>query len=466
VLAWLYLGGLDAVGLLGPDEPRYAAIAREMARSGDWMTPRLWGEPWFEKPPLTYWLMAAAFKAGVGEDLAPRLPIAAVSLAFLAFYYCVLRREFGATAAWVGVLLLGSCAGWLAFGRVGVTDMPMAAAFSTAMLLCLPWVARGESGGLTAAGILLGLAVLAKGLVPLVLSLPLLIAARGRWRAWLRPGPLLGFLLVAAPWQVAMSLSYGEPFWREFLLKHHVARIFTDQLQHVQPFWFYLPVLAAGLFPWTPLLALVIRKSLYADIRLRFLLGWGLFGLGFFSLARNKLPGYLLPLLPAWSALMAVAVAQARRARWALGACGLLVALVPVAIKVLPGALLMGVRSAEWGSSLSPWMLVGAGLGLWCWWWADRRRAWAVAAVLIAVTAGVAAMRWLTFPVLDRYVSVRAFWSAMKPEAARVCIERLDRERRYGLNYYSLRPLPDCSVSPRPLRLRERADHLLELTGG
>src|SRR6476646_4243095 len=86
-LVWLiYFQSLGAIGLLGPDEPRYASIGREMARSGDWITPRLWGDPWFEKPALLYWLQGAAFRLGVPADLAPRLPIALLAVAFLVFY--------------------------------------------------------------------------------------------------------------------------------------------------------------------------------------------------------------------------------------------------------------------------------------------------------------------------------------------------------------------------------------------
>src|SRR6201996_4193677 len=92
-LAYFYR--LSAVGVIGPDEPRYASIAREMARSGDWITPRLWGQPWFEKPALLYWMTGTAFRLGLGPDLAPRLPVAATAVAFLAFYWWILRREFG-----------------------------------------------------------------------------------------------------------------------------------------------------------------------------------------------------------------------------------------------------------------------------------------------------------------------------------------------------------------------------------
>src|ERR1700733_3690438 len=89
----LYLADLTGMGLVSADEPRYAAIGQAMARSGDWVTPRLWGQPWFEKPALLYWMTAAAFRLGLGEDLAPRLPVALLSVAFLIFFQWILGRD-------------------------------------------------------------------------------------------------------------------------------------------------------------------------------------------------------------------------------------------------------------------------------------------------------------------------------------------------------------------------------------
>src|SRR5579885_344233 len=94
-----YFSHLGAIGFVGPDEPRYAWIGRAMAESGDWVTPRLYGRPWFEKPALLYWMTGAAFRAGLGPDVAPRLPVALLGTAFLAFYWWLLRREFGCRAA-------------------------------------------------------------------------------------------------------------------------------------------------------------------------------------------------------------------------------------------------------------------------------------------------------------------------------------------------------------------------------
>src|SRR6516225_6292517 len=122
---FLYFFGLSASGLLGPDEPRYAAIGREMARSGDWITPRLWGHPWFEKPALLYWMTGTAYRLGFGPDTAPRVMVALLSVAFLVLFYIVVRREFSCLAAGLATSILATSAAWIGFSQVGVTDLPL-----------------------------------------------------------------------------------------------------------------------------------------------------------------------------------------------------------------------------------------------------------------------------------------------------------------------------------------------------
>ncbi len=139
-------------------------------------------------------------------DLAPRLPVAIASVLFLAFFYASLRREFGRSAAMYATAILGTSAGWVAFSEIGVTDLPMSAAFAASMLLLLRWTREGGRRLAAGAAALLGLAVLAKGLVPLVLALPALWMARRRWRELLNPLPALVFLVVAAPWLAALLL--------------------------------------------------------------------------------------------------------------------------------------------------------------------------------------------------------------------------------------------------------------------
>jgi len=466
----LFFLGLTTTGLLGPDEPRYAAIGREMARSGDWVTPRLWGEPWFEKPALIYWMSGLAFRAGLSEDLAPRLPVALMSVTFLLAYYWLLEREFSARAALFATAMLATSAAWLSLSHVGVTDLPMAAAFSSAMLLWMPAVTdkRNRLSHQTAAGALLGLAVLAKGLVPLALALPLVFMARRRLRELFRPAGIAAFILVAAPWYLLCWKANGQAFIDEFFLKHHFGRLATEALQHQQPFWFYVPVLLAVLFPWTPLVVLLFRKRSYQDPRRRFFVLWVIFGLVFFSASVNKLPGYLLPLVPALAALMGLGLAEARRVRGLLAACALLVVLLPVVAAVLPEALLEGLRRAEagplrWGAAAPA--VVAAGLA---WWLETRgRRLWAVSVVVAVMTAGVVWLKVTTFPALDRVASARVAWRQIAGQAHEVCVEEANRGWLYGLNYYSVTPLPACAEGPRPVRLRQTpAGVKLERAGG
>jgi 4-amino-4-deoxy-L-arabinose transferase-like glycosyltransferase len=458
---FLFFFRLTATGLLGPDEPRYASIGREMARSGDWVTPRLWGEPWFEKPALLYWMTGAAFRVGLNEDLAPRLPVALLSVAFLAFFFWIVKREFGQREAVCATAVLATCAGWIGFSHVGATDLPMSAFFSAAMLLCLPWLKNGERRWLTPTAALFGLAVLAKGLAPGVLAVPLLWFGRKRLPDWLRPAPILAFLAVAAPWYVLCALR-NPGFLEDFFWKHHFSRFVSDALKHEQPVWFYLPVLVAGLFPWTPLIALLFRRGWYQDARLRFLGVWVLFGLAFFSLSVNKLPGYLLPLLPPLCALCGIALARAERARAVLTAAAALALIIPIAGRILPEALARGITHTQ-GVTLGVPAIAQAVVFAAVVWVleARRQRMLALGATVVCVIAGVVWMDLRVVPELDRRVSVRTFWREISGGAQNACVEQVRRDRRYGLNYYSVKPLPDCAEQAKPLRIVEEARGML-----
>ena len=436
---FLYFFGLTRAGMLGPDEPRYAAIGRAMAESGDWITPRLWDHPWFEKPALLYWMTAAAFRAGLDQDLAPRLPVALLSVGFLVYFWIALRRLFGDRPAFFAVAVLATSAGWLAFSHVAVTDLPMAAAFAAAMLAVLD----GRRPAL--AGIFLGVAVLAKGLVPLALFLPALWFWRKRRRDL---AVLLGAaLIVAAPWYILVSLRNGSAFLEEFFWKHHFARYVSGSLLHGRPFWFYLPVLAAGLFPWSPFLLLLFSKRLYDDRRAAFLLAWLAWGFLFFSVSRNKLPGYLLPLLPAAAALIGIALAEARersvKIAALLAASGLLLWFATGLQDFLPQALMAGATRAPFHPPIAwilPALIAAVALAL-----LERagKRTVAVALLVIPITAWVIQIVWQVYPVLDRDVSARSFWRSHSSSIS--CIPESNRSLRYGLDYYAGRDLPSCN---------------------
>jgi 4-amino-4-deoxy-L-arabinose transferase-like glycosyltransferase len=437
-----------------------------MARSGDWVTPRLWGEAWFEKPPLDYWMSAAGFRLGLGPELAPRLPVALLSLAFLAFYWWILRREFGPRPALHAALILATSLGWLGFSQVGVTDLPMTAAFSAAMLLALPWVSKGDSRPLPFAGALLGLAVLAKGLVPLVLAMPLAIlpAASGKFarlRQLLSLRVIAPFLIISLPWYFLCYLRNGRQFLQVFFWQQQFERFRSPALEHTQPWWFYLPVLLAGMLPWTPLAALVSPGRNWQDPRRRFLLVWVLFGLLFFSLAINKLPGYVLPLLPPFCALAGIGLAESHDPKLApalaLAGSAFLLVLFPIADQVLPQAISVGLSRApkmhfQWSWLFPPSAAVVV-------WMLSRRGRHSAALALIAISAssGYFYLKFSTLPRVDTVASARYLWRNIEARHAGTCIQSLNRNFRYGLNYYSDTPLQDCSERPEPFVIRQSA---------
>jgi 4-amino-4-deoxy-L-arabinose transferase-like glycosyltransferase len=446
-LFFLYFFGLTRTGLIGPDEPRYAAIGQAMAQTGDWITPRLWGNSWFEKPPLLYWMTAVGFEAGLGQDLAPRLPMALASVGFLIYFFLALRREFDEQVAFYSTTILATSAGWLAFSHVAVTDLPMSAAFGAAMLLVMPLIANRTATARerVTAGLLLGIAVLAKGLVPLVLFLPALWFLRHRVRDLLVI--LSTTALVAAPWYIAVTWVNGTAFLQEFFWKHHIERFLTGALLHERPFWFYVPVLLAGLFPWSPLIVLLFSKPLYDDRRVRFLAAWFAWGLVFFSLSRNKLPGYLLPLLPPLALLIGLAIqkAQARAVKMGalLVASAALLGFVPAIQDVLPQALRHGFSRAQFHLPIL-WIVPALVLALIC---VLLERAGQRQTAIGLIAAGVAlfVIRLVsgTYPQLDQQVSPRSFWISHSESVT--CSSEKDRSWRYGLNYYAGRDVPDCN---------------------
>jgi 4-amino-4-deoxy-L-arabinose transferase-like glycosyltransferase len=416
----------------------------------------LWGEPWFEKPPLLYWMSAGGFHAGLSPELAPRLPVAFACVLFLVFFAWRVRAEFGDTTAFYATGMLATSAGWAAYSHIGVTDLPLAAAFSAAVLLLLGWVARGDRRMLRLGACCLGLAVLAKGLVPLVLIAPVAWFGRRRWRDAAHPSCWGALLAIALPWYLLCYLANGRIFVDEFFLKHHFGRFASDALQHRQPFWFFIPVLCAGLLPWTPALAAVFRRKLYLDARLRLLASIVFFGLVFFSAATNKLPGYVLPLVPALAILMGAGLAASRHGAVILGTGAGLIALFPAAAAVLPTAVARGLSRAalppfHW-TWLLPLPLILAVILL------ERagRRSHAFGVAAGGTAVALVCLKLAAFPVLDERVSARSLWRRIRPCEAQLCIGDLHRAQRYGLDYYFQYPLPPCPTEGRTIRVEGR----------
>jgi 4-amino-4-deoxy-L-arabinose transferase-like glycosyltransferase len=361
-LYFCYFRQLGVVGLMGPDEPRYAWIARDMMESGDWITPRLYGSPWFEKPPLYYWGAALSFKFfGVSETSA-RLPSAiAALLSTLALGWLAWRVYGSATARWL-LLLLPSNAGMIGFSHSAATDMPFSAMLTCAMvpaavLLGLVPLAREDRESnadpnrnfasdlsrntffVAAAlfGLFLGYAMLAKGPAAIILCGGAVVcwaAYTSRWKDTLRllhPIAIVVFCVVALPWYL-LCAARNPDFLRVFILEHNFKRFLTPEFQHIQPFWYYAGIVLIALLPWTPALlwAMVTGiQSLIRGTRLSavscFLLSWALFCIVFFTISRSKLPGYILPAIPAIGLLLARAITKFGAARrWSFAITSLL----------------------------------------------------------------------------------------------------------------------------------------------
>lgn len=452
--------------MIGPDEPRYASIARAMAESGDWVTPRLDGKPWFEKPVLYYWGAAAAFRLFGVSEASARLPsalfgaLAALALAWLA------RKIFGNGTAWAVLFIFSTSVGVFAFSRAATTDMLFSATLAMAMVAAYWTMEDGEQRPRRIRqilfGALLGLATLAKGPAAIVLaggSVGLWTLATRRWKlAWRLAHPLaiLSFCAVALPWY-ALCAKRNPEFLSIFLLSHNVERFLTPVFQHVQPVWFFGPILLLGLLPWSALLAGIVRDAqvLWREKKLVespgfFFACWALFPFLFFSVSRSKLPGYILPVFAPLVLLLARSLTRAIEqndsfAQWQLEWTGM-------TFLVLAGA--AGYRLSRppfqlqemQGSEMAVWIATIMGLGLLVSILGWARKYVASLTLAAMLMAGlIESVNLRIAPMLDHDVSPRAAALAIQKEAKAgetVAAYRLHRAWQFGLNYYLHHALP------------------------
>ena len=348
-----YFSHLGAIGFVGPDEPRYAWVARDMAETGDWVTPRLYGRPWFEKPPLYYWGAAICFKLFGVSEAAARLPSAlSALLATLAMAWLTWRIYGAETARWL-LVLLPSTVGMIGFSHAAATDMPFSAMLTiglvcAAVVLGLvpdrsrrdgtqhsPDSARDKAAPLRVEdrvalrrwlalilfGFFLGLAVLAKGPAAIILCAGAVFfwaIFTKRWRDALRllhPAAVAAFCVTALPWYI-LCARRNPDFLHVFLIEHNFKRYLTPEFQHNQPFWFYVPIFLVGVFPWLfwilNIFSVVREKNTSDQLPVLFLSGTFL-PILFFSVSQSKLPGYILPSIPPAIFLMARAIGMFQR---------------------------------------------------------------------------------------------------------------------------------------------------------
>jgi 4-amino-4-deoxy-L-arabinose transferase-like glycosyltransferase len=365
----------------------------------------------------------------------------------------------GEKAAGISTLLLATSAGWIVFSGFCVTDVPMSVFFSIAVLLTLRLLRGAQPWWIWfGMGASLGLAALAKGLVPVVLALPLAWFLRRQWHSWWLI--VAGVLLVAGPWYALVFARHGFAFVQVFFLQQQVSRLYSGTLQHVQPVYFYLPVLLGGLFPWTPLLFVLRPREWRGDMRLLCLAAVAGFGFLFFSVSLNKLPGYILPLLPPLFGLIGVAAAKSEvlQNRAILISCGGLIALIPIVGQMLPTLMTNRISSSrEIFLAILP--ITSAMLVLFIVpplvaWFAHRAVAWLLLVACCSIS--IIQLKASVYPVLDQTASPRSFWREIHPEIDRVCDAGLHRAWAYGLAFYEGKPIPICDLAHRPLRLVQR----------
>jgi 4-amino-4-deoxy-L-arabinose transferase-like glycosyltransferase len=323
--AFLFFYGLGQFGLIGADEPRYAQVAREMLEHHDWVTPTLGGQPWLEKPPLYYWQAMLAYRIFGVSDWVARLP-AALDATFLVLAVYFFLRRFRRGVELDGALIVASSAGVVGYARAASMDMALAAAFTVGML---GWWAWRESGRRIYLAVFYGfmaLGTLAKGPVALFLAAVVIILHAAMFRnvrlalktLWL-PGVFL-FCAIALPWYFAAQIR-NPSFFHEFILEQNLGRFSQDLYHHTEPFWYYLPVTALALVPWTAfVIAAVVQRiglswakrtpadGADSDFEYQFsgfACCWLIVPLVFFSVSRSKLPGYILPAVPAGALLLA-----------------------------------------------------------------------------------------------------------------------------------------------------------------
>ncbi len=404
----IWCGNLEYRKLSLSDEGRYSEIPRYMAQSGDWLTPRLNGIKYFEKPPLQYWATAAAYELFGEFHWTARLWPALTGLLGVLLIGFAGTRLYGKDAGLYSALVLGSSFLYAAIAHVITLDMGLTFFLALAMsgfLLALD--SRGDATTRNRwahiAWVACAFAVLSKGLVGIVMPvvvLALYTLAKRDFALWrklhLVSGGLL-FLLICAPWFIAVSVANPEFPWF-FFVHEHLQRYTTTIHQRYQPWYYFIPILLAGMLPWT----VTLFDALIAECRRaasgtefdsrRFLLLWSGFIFVFFSLSDSKLPSYILPIFPALALLVGQRLATIRSRTFArqlmpvalLALAGL--AAVPHTVELASAAIPAGLYRDQmaWLYAAAMMMLFGTAAAIACAWRAQVR-----SAIIVCAFAGL-----------------------------------------------------------------------------
>jgi 4-amino-4-deoxy-L-arabinose transferase-like glycosyltransferase len=481
ILLLLYVclfSGLGALGLVGPDEPRYAAIARAMSETHDWVTPRLWGTPWFEKPVLYYWTAGIAMRLFGVSEFAARLPSALAALLAVVAVAWTALRSYGLGTAWYSLLMLPTSVAMIGFSRAASPDMLFAGLLTAAMAVASEMLQKPRPGPIlrVAFGFFLGASVLAKGPAALILAggATLLWAALSReWRApfrFLHPLIIAVFCATALPWYILCALRNPD-FLRVFIWQHNFERYLTPIFEHRQPFWFYVPILAIASAPWivmaTSLLSTKWNKDEWEDSPGIFIFCWALFPFLFFSFSQSKLPGYILPSIPPAFLLISRAVSRLfasihRRFAICIGITGAMVTVFAVASEgilsrtgrlfTVPNATVTALQVLAGAGGLI--VIVLSSL---------KKPMHAIVTMALLMAALLMFMNIKILPPADSRISARnaardSF--RLNPSGQNVMVFGLTRDLNYGMDYYFGRQLQEWTPgTPLPEWLLTNAGH-------
>ena len=348
IIIAFYLYGLGKLPLLGPDEPRYAQVAREMFLTGDLITPTLGHHTWFEKPALLYWMIAGSFKVFGVNEWAARFGPALCGLLTIAAVWFVGReidREEPRGFAFWSVVVSGSCLGLLVFSRATGFDVVITMTTTWALAFFLLHELRNKRSFLAGFYAFVGLSLLAKGLVGIVIPFGVVGLFYVLRRAWPSRSVLASVIwglplaiAVSAIWYGPVIARHGWTFIDEFFVQHHFARYVSNKYHHPQPIYFYPVIILMLALPWTPYLIAALAKvrswkwrgdDSLSIVRV-FSVAWLLLPLLFFSFSGSKLPGYVLPVIPAIALLVSDRLTRIFNPRWPLIIAGATVVLVVI----------------------------------------------------------------------------------------------------------------------------------------
>jgi 4-amino-4-deoxy-L-arabinose transferase-like glycosyltransferase len=317
---------LGSYPLANPDEGRYAEVSREMVERGDYVIPRLNGVLYLEKPPMLYWLNALSIRFLGTSEWYLRMWPALFALSGCLMTYVAGRKLFGRSAGLAGAFVLATSPLYFGLSRILILDMIVSSLISIALFAFIIGMREPPGGArrfwffLLYAGA--ALATLTKGLIGFILPGAviffwlLLTHQWRRFRPFYLPTGALVFLTIALPWHVLATRS-NDDFFQFYIIHSHITRFTSEVHGHNQPFWFFIPIALAGLFPWVCFLWPALRrKHLDPSLRIetrapfQFMLVWSGFILLFFSVSGSKLPTYILPMFPPLALLIGVFLAR------------------------------------------------------------------------------------------------------------------------------------------------------------